>query len=267
MGNASSSHTVKVYNYMDTKPDVALAFDGDDSVHITASDHCYGPSKNGGSCSLKCNHRHCDIKICENKSTVSGTSCRPEYEISEWSNIDEDYLLIFSYDFAIKSDVAPNEEHFYILNQGDEDIQMKGTPVSSDGNTEYSIPSGYDIEWTTIAEDTSMGFSTLSYGNVDITIELSGTAYDYTVEQGKCYIYNYFKCEYRDGTTFVQEQYLEEDVDCTNNRRRRNRELAEGGEASNEKGDNSSNTGDIVRVLDEKVVPNYLRSSNVGAGN
>ena len=264
MGNASSSHTVKVYNYMDTKPDVAMAFDGDDSVHVTATDHCYGPSTNGGSCSLKCNHRHCDIKICEENSFYSGTSCKTDYEISEWSNIDEDYLLIFSYDYAINSNVAPNEQHFYILNQGDEDVQMMGTPVSSDGNTQYSIPSDYDIAWTTIAEDTSMGFSTLSYGNVDITIKLSGTNYDYTVEQGKCYIYNYFKGEYRDGTTFVQQQYLEEDVYCTYSRRHRG--LLGDGEGSEAKENGSNDKHSVVRVLDENSVPNYLRSS-VGAGS
>ena len=97
MGSGSSkSHTVKVYNYMDTEPAVTLSFDGDDSAHVTAYDHCFGPNKNGGSCNLKCAHDDCDIKYCSDTEFMSDYSCKTYKQVANYGNINEDYLLIFS---------------------------------------------------------------------------------------------------------------------------------------------------------------------------
>ena len=110
MGGSSSKHTVTIYNFMSSNvdgPTLSLAFDGDDGAKLTATDHCYGPTEYGSSsCDLKCLHKNCDVKICE-EGIIN--ACMGTKEILEVENIDENYLYFFDYDQYYTSNDKPNE--------------------------------------------------------------------------------------------------------------------------------------------------------------
>ena len=191
MGN-SSSHTVTVFNYATTDANIelSLAFDGDDAVRSTATNHCNGPGNYGHSCSMSCNHSNCDMRFCSHKYVGQVCQADPGDHIFEIGNVGQKNLLFFYYNDNgyILSDSEPNEEPVGIFNGANSDIRLKASPKKGDGD-DGTFPSNFNIGWSTIDDGTSKEFATLSLGYVDVTVDLGGVHFDYTLEQDKCYTF------------------------------------------------------------------------------